>query len=158
MTASLPAPVQGALVSLLALVASASASSSFAQSSSSSSSSSSPSGVFSLELNRLDGIGGDCRVTLVENNGTGSAFAALKLDLVVFDGDGIVAKRVGVDAGPLKAGRTVVKTFDLKATPCQSVGRLLINDVLACEAEGIAPDACLDAVQPRSRAAAAFDK
>ena len=45
-----------------------------------------PAGAFSLELNRLDGIDGGCRVTLVEKNGTGVAFSALKLDLVVFDG------------------------------------------------------------------------
>lgn len=120
--------------------------------------SSSKAGAFSLELNRLDGVGGDCRVTLVEKNGTPSTFAALKLDLVVFDGAGIVSKRVGVDAGPLKAGRTVVKTFDLKGLACGDVGRLLINDVLACEAEGLAADACLDLVEPRSRVAAPFDK
>ncbi|MCM5553458.1 hypothetical protein [Pleomorphomonas sp. NRK KF1] len=97
-------------------------------------------------------------MTLVEKNGTSAAFATLKFDLVVFDAEGIVAKRVGVDAGPLKAGRTVVKTFDLKGIACDGVGRLLINDVLACEAEGIAADACLDLVEPRSRVAAPFDK
>lgn len=118
----------------------------------------SPVGAFSLELNRLDGVDGSCRVTLVEKNGTASSFAALKLDLVVFDGEGIVAKRVGVDAGPLKAGRTTVKTFDLKGLACDSVGRLLINDVLSCEVEGIAADTCLDVVEPRSRASATFDK
>lgn len=118
----------------------------------------SPPGSFSLELNRLDAIDGGCRVTMVEKNGTSAAFSALKLDLVVFDGEGIVTKRVGVDAGPLKAGRTVVKTFDLKGLACESVGRVLINDVLACDAAGIAQDACLDVVEPRSRASAAFDK
>ncbi|WP_370675655.1 hypothetical protein [Pleomorphomonas sp. PLEO] len=118
----------------------------------------SPAGAFSLELNRLDAVDGGCRVTLVEKNGTASSFSALKLDLVVFDGEGIVARRVGVDAGPLKAGRTVVKTFDLKGLACESVGRLLINDVLSCEAGGLASDACLDVVEPRSRASATFDK
>ena len=124
----------------------------------------SPSGTFSLELNRLDGFDGGCRVTLVEKNGTSTAFASLKLDLVVFGGDGIVEKRVGVEAGPLKAGRTSVRTFDLKGLACDGVGRLLINDVLSCEAEGLAPDAtdvsgaCLDALEPRSRVPAAFDK
>ncbi len=113
---------------------------------------------FSLELNRLDAIDDNCRVTLVERNGTAASFSALKLDLVVFDGEGIVTKRVGVDAGPLKAGRTVVRTFDLKGLPCQSVGRLLINDILSCEAEGLGTDACLDLVEPRSRVSAAFDK
>lgn len=113
---------------------------------------------FSLELNRLDAMDDSCRVTLVEKNGTTAFFSVLKLDLVVFDGDGIVTKRVGVDAGPLKAGRTVVKTFDLKGLPCQGVGRVLINDVLSCEADGLGADACLDLVEPRSRVSAAFDK
>lgn len=118
----------------------------------------SPLGAFSLELNRLDGVDGSCRVTLVEKNGTGATFSALKLDLVVFDKEGLVTKRVGVDAGPLKAGRTMVKTFELKELVCENVGRVLINDVLSCEADGIAPDACLDVVEPRSRASAMFDK
>lgn len=117
-----------------------------------------PAGGFSLELNRLDTIDGSCRVTVVEKNETNAAFASLKLDLVVFDGEGIVTKRVGVDAGPLKAGRTVVKTFDMKGLACESVGRVLINDVLACDAAGIAEDACIDVVEPRSRVSATFDK
>lgn len=112
----------------------------------------------SLELNRLDAIDGNCRVTLVEKNGTAAFFSALKLDLVVFDGAGIVTKRVGLDAAPLKAGRTVVKTFDLKGLACETVGRLLINDVLACDAEGLTPDGCLELVEPRSRTSATFDK
>ena len=153
MTVSLPLPAGQVFACLLSLAISASPS--FAQS---------PPGVFSLELNRLDGFDGGCRVTLVEKNGTSTAFASLKLDLVVFGGDGIVEKRVGVEAGPLKAGRTSVRTFDLKGLACDGVGRLLINDVLSCEAEGLAPDAtdatgaCLDALEPRSRVPAAFDK
>ena len=150
MTDSVPAPVRRSLAFLLAATLATAAVPALAQSSSV--------GVLSLELNRLDAVADDCRVTLVEKNGTQSAFTTLKLDLVVFDAAGIVAKRVGVDAGPLKAGRTVVKTFDLKGLACDDVGRLLINDVLACEAEGIAADACLDLVEPRSRVAAPFDK
>lgn len=150
MTDSVPVPVRRLPAFLLAATLTIAANPALAKSSSA--------GTFSLELNRLDAVADDCRVTLVEKNGTQSAFATLKLDLVVFDGADIVTKRVGVDAGPLKAGRTVVKTFDLKGLACDGVGRLLINDVLACEAEGIAADACLDLVEPRSRVAAPFDK
>ena len=82
----------------------------------------------------------------------------MKLDLVVFDGNGIVVKAGGGGRWSSQGGRTVVKTFDLKDTACESVGRLLVNDVLSCEAAGLAPDACLDAVEPRSRASATFDK
>lgn len=113
---------------------------------------------FSIEINRLDAAGDDCRVTLVEKNATPAAVTSLKLDIAVFDKEGIVAKRVGVDAGPLKAGRSVVKTFDLKGLACADVGRLLVNDIIACEAGGLATDACFDMIEPRSRAAAAFDK
>ncbi len=112
---------------------------------------------FSVEINRLDAAGPDCRVTLVEKNGTSSAVSSLKLDLAVFDKDGIVVKRLGVDAGPLKAGRSVVKTFDLKGLTCGGIDRLLLNGVIACEAGGISADACFDMIEPRSRAAA-FDK
>lgn len=113
---------------------------------------------FSIEINRLDAAGDDCRVTLVEKNATSTAVAALKLDLAVFDKEGIVVKRVGVDAGPLRAGRSLVKTFDLKGLACDGVGRVLVNDVIACEAGGLAVDACFDMIEPHSRAAAAFDK
>lgn len=111
----------------------------------------------SIEINRLDAAGEDCRVTLVEKNATPTAVSTMKLDLAIFDKSDIVVKRVGVDAGPLRAGRSVVKTFDLKGLPCDGVGRFLLNDIIACEAGDLQADACLDMIEPRSRAVP-FDK
>ena len=56
-----------------------------------------------VELNKLEPNEGDCRAYLVLENGSTSAFESLKLDVVVFDTDGIVAKRLAVEGGPAAA-------------------------------------------------------
>ena len=90
-------------------------------------------GPIRLELNRLEPReGGGCRVWLVLANGAAEAVDPLRLDLVLFGRDGVVARRLAVDVGPLPAGRTVVRLFDLAGQPCGGVGQVLLNDVLAC--------------------------
>jgi len=111
-----------------------------------------------LDVNRLDAAGADCRVTLVERNGTAGDIASLKLDLVVFDKAGVVAKRVAVEAGPLKAGRSSVRNFDFKGVGCADIGRLLLNDVLACDIAGQPAAACTEALELTSRAGLPFER
>ena len=98
-----------------------------------------------IELNRLEGREGACRVWMVLNNGAaGEALDPLRLDLVVFGKDGVVSRRLAVDAGPLPAGRTVVRLFDLTGQGCDSIGSLLLNDILACGSqEADARNACV---------------
>ena len=111
-----------------------------------------------IEINRADANADDCRITMVEKNATSADIGTLKLDLVVFDAQGIVAKRIAVDAGALKAGRTFVRTFDLKQIACTSVTRILINDVLDCDMAGLSSADCLDAIGASSRTALSFEK
>lgn len=49
-------------------------------------------GSIGVELNKLEGVGGSCRAYFVFANGTDRADEALKLDLVIFDRDGVIAK------------------------------------------------------------------
>jgi hypothetical protein len=121
----------------------------------------------SLDINRLDTAGTDCRVTLVEKNATTADIAVLKLDLVVFDKGGQVTKRVAVDGGALKAGRSTVRSFDFKSTGCDTIGRVLLNGVLACEMTGKmagetagqnGQEACDQALTLTSRAGVTFDR
>src|SRR3546814_7646809 len=60
-----------------------------------------------IELNKLEtvGEGPACRVYLVFQNTTPQDFEKLRLDLVVFGTDGVVAKRLSVDAAPLPASK-----------------------------------------------------
>ena len=88
--------------------------------------------VLSVELNKLEQIGTDCRSYMVLANRTGSALEQLSLDLVVFDKGGVIDRRLAVELGPVKSGRTQVKVFDMSDLDCGRVARVLMNDVLAC--------------------------
>lgn len=112
----------------------------------------------SVELNKLEPSGGACRSYLVIDNALARKFDALALDLVVFDTDAIIARRLAVDLAPLAAERTVVKAFDLDGLACDAVGRVLLNGVLSCSGEGVAAgEDCRALIAPGSRAAVPFD-
>jgi len=112
----------------------------------------------SVELNKLEPNGAACRAYLVLENGTESAFETLKLDLVMFDADGVVAKRLAVETAPLPADKTSLKVFDMEGLACEAVGRVLLNDVMACADAAGARDDCLGLVAPAARGPVEFIK
>src|SRR3546814_20953996 len=57
-------------------------------------------------------------------------FDSLKLDLVMFDRSGVVAKRLAVQAAPLPAGKTRLKVFDVEGHGSEDIGSNLLNDVM----------------------------
>lgn len=105
-----------------------------------------------VELNKLEPNNGACRAFMVTENGRDTALSSLKLDLVMFDDDGIVAKRLAVELGPLPAGKTRVKAFDIDGVSCQGISRILLNDVLSCSGA----EDCLSLVSVTSRSDADF--
>jgi len=113
-------------------------------------------GAVTVELNKLEPNGAACRAYLVLENGTESAFASLKLDLVMFDADGVVAKRLAVETAPLPAGKTSLKAFDVDGLACAEIGSVLLNDVMACADASGARDDCLALVTPSARGPVAF--
>jgi hypothetical protein len=100
-----------------------------------------------VELNALDGTETQCRMTFVIENKS-AALESLRLDLVVFNTESIVYRRLITEMGPVRAGRTMVKTFAIE-TKCAQVGAVLVNDVSAC-APGDT-NACLDGLELTSR-------
>jgi hypothetical protein len=106
-----------------------------------------------LELNRLEPRDPEtCRIWLVLNHAGTETLDPLRLDLVLFGRDGVVARRVAVDVGPLPAGRTQARIFDLSGQGCGTIGSLLLNDVLACGGtEPAQRNACADHAALASR-------
>ncbi len=102
-----------------------------------------------VELNRLEARNEGCRVWMLVRN-PGPAVDPLRLDLVVFGKDGVVARRLALDLGPLPGEKTMARIFDLAGTPCDGVGHILLNDVLACAPD--AAPACLARLAVTSRA------
>ncbi|MEZ5935164.1 MAG: Tat pathway signal sequence domain protein [Alphaproteobacteria bacterium] len=113
-------------------------------------------GKVAVELNKLEAAAGGCRPYLVIENGTEHVFSSLKLDLVMFDTDGIIVERVAVDAAPLPTGKTAVKIFDLKGLACDRIGRMLLNGLTGCSAGDAAPEDCLSLISTRSQATVPF--
>jgi len=105
-----------------------------------------------VELNKLEPSDSGCQAWLVVDNGLAEAFDALVLDLVVFDPDGIIARRMAVDVAPVRAERMSVKAFPIQALDCDRVGRMLVNGVLGCSSGAGDRGDCLDLIEARSRA------
>ncbi len=90
-----------------------------------------------IELNKLEQTGAACRSYMVLSNRTDVVLDQLSLDLVVFDTDGVIDRRLAVELGPVNAGRTQVKVFDMAGLDCGRVARVLLNDVLTCSPDRV---------------------
>ncbi|MEM7508380.1 MAG: hypothetical protein AAF415_16730 [Pseudomonadota bacterium] len=104
-----------------------------------------------VELNKLEPKGANCQAYILLENQTDTGFENLSLDLVLFDGDGVIARRLAVEMAPLRAGKTSVKVFGIDGLGCDTIGRLLVNDVLKCTSAGAARDDCLGLIETASR-------
>ncbi len=116
------------------------------------------SGALSVELNKLESRDHGCRAYLVVTNKSTTTYQVLKLDLVLFQPDGVIGRRFAIELGPLKPDKRTVKLFDIDAISCDQIGSLLINDVLDCKAQsGPIPD-CLAEITPSSLTKAQLTK
>jgi len=96
-----------------------------------------------VELNNVESVKDRCRLTFVVENKNKEPVESLQLDLALFDQGGVVRRRIATEVGPLRAAKTIVKTF-VADGPCGEVGAILVNEVTACK-PGKASE-CLDAL------------
>ncbi|ACB79781.1 conserved hypothetical protein [Methylorubrum populi BJ001] len=111
-----------------------------------------------IELNRLESAGEACRTYMLVDNSRGPALKSLKVDLFAFDTEGVAQKRLAVELGPVQEKKTVVRLFDFAGLACPKIGRLLLNDVLACEGGDATRETCLERIEPATKTSAAFDR
>jgi hypothetical protein len=97
-----------------------------------------------VELNKLEPSEKGCRAYMVVNNPAETTYQSFKIDLVLFQTDGVIGKRFSIDLAPLKPKKKSVKLFEIDGIQCDKIGSLLINDVMECKAEGGAVSGCLD--------------
>lgn len=104
-----------------------------------------------MELNLLENMEGRCRLSFVLENTGQAALESLRLELALFNRDGILQRRLATEMGPLRSQKTIVKAFMTEGS-CEEIGSILVNDVTAC-APG-EPNACLDRLALSSRSQA----
>ena len=86
------------------------------------------------------------------------AYESLRLDLVMFDKGGVVAKRLAVQAAPLPVGKTSLKVFDITDHACEDIGSILLNDVLECTSDAASAGGCLARIAVSARGEVKFLK
>ncbi|NNC23604.1 hypothetical protein HKX42_07120 [Salinisphaera sp. USBA-960] len=114
------------------------------------------SGNVQIELNKLKSADNACRAFLVTQNLTEKRFKQLKLDVVMFNKKGIVAKRLAVGLGPLQPNKTSVKVFDIDKTHCEDLGQFLMNGVIACNTENSPVKNCASLLNVSARGSVSF--
>jgi hypothetical protein len=91
-----------------------------------------------IELNKLEPQKESCRAYVVVTNNGSTVYQALKLDLVLFQPDGVIGRRFALDLGPLKAQKRSVKLTQL---PAFTVLRTVDQPDVGFVAQGDAPEA-----------------
>jgi len=109
-----------------------------------------------LELNSAKQAGNGCRVSFIAFNGTGVVLEKTSYEMVVFDAEGLVAQFLILEFGRLPANKTKVVQFDLAEQSCDSISRLLINDVAECVSNQETSTVCLDALKTNARTEIGF--
>lgn len=114
---------------------------------------------FTLELNSAaDTTSGSCRLTYVAANQSDIALDRTAYEVAVFDQDGAVTRLLVLEFGALIAGKTKILQFDLSETGCDSISRIVVNDVAACtqSADGAEIPLCMAGLVASSRTAIQF--
>lgn len=109
-----------------------------------------------LELNALTASETGCRVTFLATNRLGTELVRSALEIALFGADGGIDRLVSLEFKSMPEGKARVLQFDLSGLSCDNVSRVLVNDVVACEGEGLDPKVCLAALKPSSRLATGF--
>jgi len=111
-----------------------------------------------VELNKLEPSDKGCRAYIVVSNPTEASYDAYKLDLVLFQTDGVIGRRLALDLAPVRADKRTVKLFDLEGTQCDTIGNFLVNDVLDCKTASGPATNCLANLKVKSLTKAEISK
>ena len=103
-----------------------------------------------LELNKIEKSDKGCRAYVVVTNPTPTSYEAFKLDLVMFQTDGVVGRRFALDLAPVRPDKRTVKLFDLDGGQCDGIGSFLINDVMECRTSSGPATDCLARLKVKS--------
>ncbi len=112
--------------------------------------------TISIELNDATNISGACRLVFVAINNAGVILDKTSYSVVTFDAAGKVGQSLTFQFGRLPVGKTKVVQFDLPSQNCDTISRLLVNDVSECVVDGKASPICLDALATSTRTKITF--
>jgi len=112
------------------------------------------SGTLEIELNSMTDVSGGCRLSFVATNSLGD-LDKTALEIVEFDSNNLVNQVLVLDFGKLPNNKTRVIQFDV-AHACQSISRLLVNQIAECSGAAIDSNVCLKGLKTANRTTIKF--
>jgi hypothetical protein len=113
--------------------------------------------AIAIELNGAEANDKACRLSFVVANGLEQGIDDLALELVLFDKDGRVDRFVVVRTAKVPAGKSRVRQFDIPATTCPAIARILVNDVKECAVSGLDANGCAERITVSTRSDIKFE-
>jgi hypothetical protein len=101
-----------------------------------------------IEVNGIETAENRCRVSFLIENKSHISVESIKLDFVAFDAAGAILRRFLAEMGPVRASKTILRTFPVDAE-CQQLGAILVNEVTVCKPDELGD--CLDSLALSSR-------
>ena len=111
-----------------------------------------------IELNKLEDTEQGCRSLFLFDNATGHELNRFRVDLILFDQDGVYAKQLLLDMAPLYEDKKVLASFLLAEEPCAAIGSILVNDLPWCENGSGAELDCVPLLKVESRTDVPLEK
>jgi hypothetical protein len=111
-----------------------------------------------IELNKLEDTEQGCRSLFLFDNATGHELNRFRVDLILFDEEGVYAKQLLLDMAPLYEDKKVLTSFLLAEEPCASIGSILVNDLPLCENGAGAQVDCVPLLKVESRTDVPLEK
>ena len=111
-----------------------------------------------IELNKLEDTEQGCRSLFLFDNATGHELNRFRVDLILFDQEGVYAKQLLLDMAPLHEDKKVMASFLLAEQSCDSIGSILVNDLPWCENGSGAELDCVPLLKVESRTDVPLEK
>jgi hypothetical protein len=111
-----------------------------------------------IELNKLEDTEQGCRSLFLFDNATGHALNRFRVDLILFDQEGVYAKQLLLDMAPVHEDKKVMASFLLADQSCDSIGSILVNDLPRCENGSGAELDCVPLLKVESRTDVPLEK
>ncbi|MEM6595551.1 MAG: hypothetical protein AAF672_12250 [Pseudomonadota bacterium] len=104
-----------------------------------------------VELNAIDTLGENCRLTFVLQNKMPDDIDQLVAETVLFSDEGSVVLLTLFDFAAVPAGRSRVRQFQVPNTSCDRLGQVLMNGIDTCTISGAASQSCAQNLDASSR-------
>ena len=108
-------------------------------------------GRLSVELNKVETTEVGCQTYFVIHNRSGHDFDHIGFEVVLFNTEDIIIRRLRFDVAPLKNGRREVPIFVIDPSPCEQIGHILFDKFHECRSS-TGDVVCIDILDLSSRA------